>query len=120
MADLALGVLIAACLQVLTFALPVPDSTVGQIFLLLLRTVAVSLSAWAASRFRPIHVLPAAVGALIGTVLIWVVVVIRRDAQEVGAVGAVMEGVLIGGVIAVPGVALFLLVRRRLATPRKT
>ena len=78
------------------------------------------LGAWAASRFRPIHVLPAAAGALIGTVLIWVVVVIRRDAQEVGTVGAVLEGALIGGAIAVPGVALFLLVRRRLAAPRKT
>ena len=120
MANLALGLLIAACLQALSFALPVPGSTVGQISLLLLRTVAVSLSAWAASLTRPIHALPVAAGALIGTVLLWMVVVIRRDAQEVGAVGAVLEGALIGGAIAVPGVALFLLIRRRLAAPRKT
>ncbi len=119
MAYFTLAALLAASVQALTFLVPVPDSANAQLSVFVLRVVAVSLSAWAASRFRPIHVLPAAVGALIGTVLIWVVVVIRRDAQEVGTVGAVLEGALIGGAIAVAGVALFLLVRRRLAAPRK-
>lgn len=106
-----LAMLLAAFGQALSLAVPVPGSEIARLSLFLLHVPLVSLAAWAASLPRSTHPLPVAAGAIVGTLVVWAVVVVRRDAQEVGTFGAILEGLLIGGAIAVPGAALFLLLR---------
>ena len=43
------------------------------------------------------------VGGSLGTMLLWAIVLVRNDADEVGVLGAVMEGLLVGGLYAFLG-----------------
>ncbi|MBE0611443.1 MAG: hypothetical protein IH609_18825 [Dehalococcoidia bacterium] len=51
-------------------------------------------------------------GAALGTMALWAIVLARNDAHEVGTFGAVIEGVATGGLYALLGGAAFLALAR--------
>ena len=111
LARFTLAMLLAACGQALLFTLPVPGPAAARVTLFVLRLLLIFLAAWAASLPRTTPGWPLAAGAMVGTVLVWAVVVVQRNAQEVGTFGAIVGGLLLGAAFAVPGVAMFLLLR---------
>lgn len=51
-------------------------------------------------------------GAAIGTLALWTIVLVRNDAHEVGTFGAILEGAITGGLYALLGGAAFLALAR--------
>jgi hypothetical protein len=51
-------------------------------------------------------------GGSLGTMLLWAIVLVRNDADEVGVPGAMMEGVVVGALYASLGGAPFLITAR--------
>ena len=109
-----LAALLATAVQALSLTRLATNLSIAPLTLFLVRVALVSLGTWAATSLPlAIRAVPAAAGALIGTVALWAAVLVHNDSQEVGTAGAVLEGALIGAAIAVPGAALFLFLRLR-------
>ncbi len=117
-ARLIVAGVLSTCAQALWLAAPTRHSTVPELVVFLLPMLLVSLAACAALFPRSRQVMSAAVGSAAGALLVWVVVLVQRDAQEVGTLAAAMEGLLMGVAIGVPGSSLFLLLAHRSTTRR--
>lgn len=70
------------------------------------------LAAFAAWWWRKGGVAQPLLGAALGTIALWIVVLVRNDAHEVGTPGAIIEGAVTGGLYTLLGGAAFLALAR--------
>ncbi|MCL4241556.1 MAG: hypothetical protein KJ048_09410 [Dehalococcoidia bacterium] len=70
------------------------------------------LAACAVWSWRRVGVAQPLLGAALGTVALWALVLVRNDAHEVGTSSAVIEGLATGGLYALLGSAAFLALAR--------
>ena len=66
------------------------------------------LAASAAWSWRRGGVAQPLLGAALGTIALWILVLVRNDAHEVGTFGAIIEGAITGGLYTLLGGAAFL------------
>ncbi len=70
------------------------------------------LAAFGARWWRKGGVAQPLLGAALGTIALWILVLVRNDADEVGTLGAVIEGTITGGLYALLGGGAFLVLAR--------
>lgn len=70
------------------------------------------LAACAAWWWRKGGVAKPLLGAALGTITLWALVLVRNDAHEVGTFGAIIEGAITGGLYTLLGGAAFLALAR--------
>lgn len=66
------------------------------------------LAAFAVWSWRRDGVAQSLLGAALGTIALWALVLVRNDAHEVGTFGAILEGAIIGGLYTLLGGMAFL------------
>lgn len=93
---------------------PLPRGPLQTAVTLVVPSLLFVLAACAAWWWRRGGVAQPLLGAALGTLALWILVLVRNDADEVGTLGAVIEGAITGGLYALlGGGAFFVLARSR-------
>lgn len=111
--SLALTVVLAFLLQAAWLLVwPLPRGPLQAAATVVAPSVLFLLAAVAVWRWRKGGWAQPLLGAAIGTVALWTLVLVRNDAPEVGTFGAVIEGLATGGLYTLLGGAAFLVLAR--------
>lgn len=111
--NLALAVVLAFLLQAAWLIVwPLPRGPLQAAATLVVPSALVLLAASAAWWWRRGGVAEPLLGAALGTLALWTLVLVRNDAHEVGTSGAVIEGLATGGLYTLLGGAAFLALAR--------
>jgi phosphotransferase system glucose/maltose/N-acetylglucosamine-specific IIC component len=91
---------------------PLPRGPLQAAATVVVPSVLFLLAASAAWSWRKGGVAQPLLGAALGTLALWILVLVRNDAHEVGTFGAIIEGAITGGLYTLLGGATFLALAR--------
>jgi hypothetical protein len=111
--NLALAVVLAFLLQAAWLIVwPLPRGPLQAAATVVVPSLLFLLAACAVWSWRRVGVARPLLGAALGTLALWILVLVRNDAQEVGTFGAILEGAIKGGLYTLLGGGAFLVLAR--------